>query len=509
MAIIQAGSASPASTLVAGVYVAIVAPPTLLQGAPTNVLGLIGVGSWGPVGLPVTFGDPSGAVASFGPVTARVNDLSTAATVASLQGANALRAVRVSDGTDAAASYALPAATLAEAPSFWAAVAAAVDTGAGVTRGQSNLIRFNATTGVFTALYTGVVGDGIAVSVSQGSKTGTYRVVVSMSGVQPEVFDNIPAAAGALPVAASYALGGGSDGAVGVTSAMIIGSDVAPRTGLYALRGQGCAAITPVDMTDPAQWAALVPFGQSEGAEIYVSGAQSETIATAATEKTGAGLDDYSIHVMLGDWLYWSDTLNGVIRLVSPAVIAAAKRVALAPNDSILNKPLAGIVGSQKSGTVGNGAMVGYSSAEIEALVLAGIDVIGNPSPGGSYWSSLIGHNTSSDASRQSDSYTQMTNYLARTINGGMGVYVGKPNSLPNLNACRATLLALLSNAQSSNLIGDDDGTVPYTVVCDRSNNADASRALGITAADVRVRYQGITERLFVNLQGGASVTVG
>ncbi|MGI4793138.1 MAG: phage tail protein [Janthinobacterium lividum] len=509
MAIIQAGSATPASTLVAGVYVGIVAPPTLLQGAPTNVLGFVGVGSWGPVGMPVTFGDPSGAVASFGPVTNRTHDLATAATVAALQGATAFRAVRVTDGTDAAATFALPAATLSEAAAFWAAVAAALNTGSGVLRGQSNLIRFNATSGEFSALYTGVVGDGVTVSVSQGSKTGTFRVVVSLSGSQPEVYDNIAAAAGALPTAASYALAGGADGAAGVTSAMLVGADVAPRTGLYALRGQGCAATTLVDMTDPTQFAVLIPFAQAEGAEVYVSGVASETIASAAANKSGAGIDDYSVHVMLGDWLYWSDTANGVIRLVSPAVVAAAKRVALAPNDSILNTPLGGIVGSQKSGTVGSGALVGYSSAEIEELVIAGIDVVGNPSPGGSYWSCLVGHNSSSDASRHSDSYTQMTNFLARTINSGMGTYVGKPNSLPTLNACRATLLALLSTAQSAGLIGDDDGSVPYSVVCDRTNNPDGNRALGITQADVRVRYQGITERLFVNLQGGASVTVG
>ncbi len=508
MAIIQAGSSNPASQLVAGVYVAIVAPPTLLSGAPTNVLGLVGVGSWGPVGMPITFGDPSGAVSSFGPVTNRVHDLATAATVAALQGVNAFRAVRVSDGTDVAATFTLAAAVLSEATAFWSAVAAAVNTGAGVLRGQSNLVRFNAATGEFTALYTGVVGDGVTVSVSQGSKVGTFRVVVSLSGSQ-EVFDNIAAAAGALPTAAAYQLAGGADGAAGVTSATMVGVDVAPRTGLYALRGQGCSAATPVDMTDPAQFAVLVPFAQGEGIEVYVSGAQSETIATASTNKSGAGVDDYSVHVMLGDWLYWSDTTNGIIRLVSPAVVAAAERVSLSPNDSILNKALAGIVGSQKSGTVGSGALVGYSSAEIEELVLAGIDVIGNPSPGGSYWSSLVGHNSSSDASRQSDSYTAMTNYIAKTINGGMGVYVGRPNSLPNLTACRVTLLALLSMMQTNDLIGDDDGSIPYTVVCDRSNNPDASRALGISQANVMVRYQGITEKLFVNLQGGASVAVG
>ncbi len=507
-AIVQAGAINPAATLVAGVYTVIVPPPVVLQGAPTDILGLVGAASWGPVGLPVAVGDPSGATSSFGAQANRKHDLVSAVSIAALQGANSFRMVRATDGTDAAATDTIAANALAVSPNFFAALAAALNAGAGVLRGPSAFVRFNAATGVLTALYTGIVGNTVSIAVGKGSKVGTFRAAVSAQGRTAEVFDNLPGEP-ATVVNVSYALAGGTDGDAGVTAHMLVGQDVAPRTGMYALRGQGCSAMALVECDDPTAWSEQVPFCQSEGLQGYVAGAAGDTVTTGPVNKSSAGIDDYSMSVLLGDWLYWQDDVNNVLRLVSPATVAAGKRVALAPNESILNKPLFGILGSQRSGEVGNGALVSYTSAELEVLVLAGIDVVGNPAPGGSYWSALVGHNSSSDASRQSDSYTQMTDFLARTINGGMGIYVGKPNSLPWLRRIAATLRSLCANVETVGLIGDDDGSVPYSVTCDLSNNPNDKRGLGYTQADVRIRYQGITEKLLVNLEGGATVTIG
>ena len=506
--IVQAGAINPAATLVAGVYTIIVPPPAVLSGAPTDILGLVGVASWGPVGLPIAFGDPSGASVAFGGAAVRKHDLSSAVAITALQGASAFRGVRVSDGTDIAASLTLPAATLAASPMFFAAVAGAVNSGAGVLRGSSALVRFNATTGTFSALYTGTVGNLVTVAVVTGSKVGSFRVVVSRAGQPSEVYDNLPATDVTKPTPAAYVLTGGTDGDTGVTAHTLVGSDVAPRTGMYALRGQSIAAMALVDCDDVTAWSEQIPFGQSEGCEVYLAGLAGESIATATANKASAGIDDYSTHVFLGDWLYWNDDTNNIERVGSPALFAAGKKVALAPNETVLNKPLFGILGSQRSGQVGTGVLVSYAPADVEALVLAGIDVIGNPAPGGSYWAALVGHNSSSDASRQSDSYTSMINFAARTVNGGMGIYVGQGNSLPKLRRVAATLNALCSGMETAGLIGDDNGVKPYSVVCDLSNNPDARRGDGYTQADVSIRFQGITEKLLVNLQGGATVTI-
>ncbi|MDV6321125.1 hypothetical protein, partial [Chromohalobacter sp. HP20-39] len=89
-----------------------------------------------------------------------------------------------------------------------------------------------------------------------------------------------------------------------------------------------------------------------------------------------------------------------------------------------LNKQIYGVVGTKKSY-----ANQTYSSAELQSLIQAGIDLITNPVPGGSYFGCRAGHNSSSNSLTQGDNYTRMTNYIASTINAGMGKYVGQLQS--------------------------------------------------------------------------------
>ena len=59
------------------------------------------------MGLPVTVGDYNGYARNFGHLLARKYDMGTQVAVMIQQGANALQCVRVTDGTDVAASIAV------------------------------------------------------------------------------------------------------------------------------------------------------------------------------------------------------------------------------------------------------------------------------------------------------------------------------------------------------------------------------------------------------------------
>ncbi|MFX6834697.1 hypothetical protein ABTH32_20095, partial [Acinetobacter baumannii] len=69
-----------------------------------NILGVVGTASWGPVNAATTIGDMAGYARQFGAIQARKYDMGTIVATAVLQGANNFRCVRVTDGTDAAAS---------------------------------------------------------------------------------------------------------------------------------------------------------------------------------------------------------------------------------------------------------------------------------------------------------------------------------------------------------------------------------------------------------------------
>lgn len=102
-------------------YIQIVAPPNFITGVPTDVIGLVGTASWGPVGVPTHLGSGLDAVSQFGPISAAsltdpfdlATDLYLAFAQTSSQATLEGWATRVSDGTDVSASATVTAATSA------------------------------------------------------------------------------------------------------------------------------------------------------------------------------------------------------------------------------------------------------------------------------------------------------------------------------------------------------------------------------------------------------------
>jgi hypothetical protein len=504
MPVYQLGSINTTALIVPDLYVQIVPPQiALLNGVPTNILGIVGTASWGPVNNPTDVGSMAQYSSIFGPIKARKYDLGTAAALAVLQGAQALKCVRVTDGTDAAASIILTA------------------TGTAIT---------------FTSKWTGSLGNSIQVGIGNGAKTGSYRVTVSIPGAVPEAFDNITGTGTALwqamadainlgqsglrgpsqiivasagvgtgaPTVAVSTLSGGTDGATTITGSVLVGNDAVPRTGMYALRGQFVSVGVLADCDDNTTWALQVAFGLFEGVYMMLVGLVGESIASAVTAKSTAGIDSYAAKLMLGDYVYWLDTVNGQQRLVSPQAIVGGLLSNLSPQNSSLNKPLYGIVGTQKSASG-----LAYTSADLQTLALAGIDVIANPVPGGSYFGVRIGHNSSSSPVTQGDNYTRMTNYIAATLNRGMGIYVGKLQTPTVRKNAKATLDAFFSGLYQQNMIGTASGTsLPWQTILDDSNNPPTRVALGYMQADVQVIYLSVIEKFIINVEGGQSVQI-
>ena len=513
MTIYQQGSLNTGALVVPDLYVQIVAPQNLvLNGVPTNLIGVVGTASWGPVNRPVTIGSMADYATAFGPVVVRKYDMGTHVAIAVQQGAAAFRCVRVTDGTDTAASYAI-----------------------GLANGVYAAL--------LTARYTGSVGNGVKATLSQGTATNSWTLTLSMPGVLPEVFANIPAptpsafwqalvnavnnGTGPLrgnsqlvvaslgsgttttPAIFSNSLTGGTDGAAGATAATEIGQDVVPRTGMFALRGQGCSIGVLADADDSTQWTTQAGFGASEGVYMILTGPAGDTIADAVTVIAQAGLNSPAAKLMFGDWIYWSDQTNGVIRIVSPQGFVAGRLGNLSPQQSSLNKPLYSIIGTQKSGLPGSGQVLTYSEAELQQLFGAGIDVIANPQPGGAYWGVRCGHNTSSNPATNGDNYSRMTNFIAATLAAGMGPFVGQVINYQLFQQIRATQLSFLQALLAQGILGlNAAGQVPFSVICDASNNPQSRTSLGYVQSDVQVQYQGINEKFIVNVEGGQTVVV-
>ena len=411
MPIIQQHSVNTTSLIVPDLYVQIVPPQNLvLNGVPTNVLGIVGSSIWGPVNQPTIVATMADYARLFGPISARKYDMGTQVATAVQQGAQNFRCVRVSDGTDTAASSSVPG-----------------------------------TNALFIAKYTGSLGNSIRVSLSASNKPSAWLLTVTAPGVLPELYDGIvgdgavfwkaladAVSAGlgphrgpsqlitlhqggttASPSAFSLTLGSGtpgSDGASSVSPSMLVGQDGTQRTGMHALRGQGCGLTVLADCDDTATWTPQAQFGLQEGIYMILTTQAGDTIANAISTKNQCGLDSYSAKLMFGDWLWWSDDVNGTVRLVSPQGFAAGRLANLSPERSSLNKQVYGVVGSERSGIPSSGWNTGYSSAELGSLLGAGIDVICNPQPAGCFWGVRGGLNTSGNPATRGDNYTRLTN---------------------------------------------------------------------------------------------------
>jgi len=513
MPIYQAGSLNTTALIVPDLYVQIVPPQNLvINGVPTNIIGLVGTANWGPINQPVIVGMMADYARAFGPIQARKFDMGTQVATAVQQGAQAFRCVRVTDGTDTAASYAV----------FYG-------------NGGYPLL--------LTARYSGSQGNQIAVQLQQGSAAGTWRLTLGFPGQAVESFDNLPAPSpavfwqnvvnavnngqgplrgpsalcvatlgtglGTVPgLLTSQFLTGGTDGASGVTAAQLIGQDTLPRKGMYALRAQGCSIMVLADTDDSTTWTVQAGFAQQEGLYAILTGPSGDTIPNAVAVKQGAGLDSYSAKLMFGDWVYWSDPVLGTVRLVSPQGFVSGRLSNLSPEQSSLNKPLYGVVGTQRAGTPGSGSATSYSTAELTALLGAGLDVIANPQPAGSFWGVRGGHNSSSNAATNGDNYTRLTNYIAETLSAGMGQYVGQVINASLFRRIRSTQLSFLQALLGQGILGSTDGTQPFNVICDLTNNPPGRTSLGYVQSDAQIQYQAINERFIVNLEGGQTVQV-
>lgn len=164
MAIVPVGSTNLAAIGVPNVIVQIVPPNPLLNGVPTNIVGVVGIGTWGPVNSPVTVGSLQQLISSFGMPQNATYDLGTQVYNAYLQGATNFKCVRVTDGTDVPAT--------------------------------SNVLDSTAAIAlVLNAIYTGVVGNTLNATIGVGSNSTssvpTYKFTAWLSGGVPEVFDNI------------------------------------------------------------------------------------------------------------------------------------------------------------------------------------------------------------------------------------------------------------------------------------------------------------------------------
>lgn len=612
-----------------GVLTDIISPNAFIAGTPTNIEGLVGVGSWGPLNAIIPVSKSSDCATSLGVPTVRSYDIASYVEAASQVGSQiGFYCVRVSDGTDTAASatinsgititgkytgtlgnsirVSIQQGTLANSlmaivgfpglaaeqfnnvmgpgpasgTATFSANPAANDTltiagtavtfvASGATGLQVNIgsslaitlsnlltmLQASADTGLVKLTYS-VAGSVLTMTANQYGNSGAQAgsggnaltlakvsTVITLSGATlaggsgtwQTFWTNLTTAinsgnaysGASLNVVATsltstnpptlsspVTLSGGTDGASGVTDATLVGQDVVPRKGMYALRQAGVDCFTLCDLSTVSYYQVIASFALSETCFAIHATPSGDTIANALQTRINAGIDHSWFKLILGDWAYFADTYNQQIRIINPSAFAIGIYGNLSPQESALNKRLTGVVATQRSNLKQT-----YSDTEISQIETGGIDVILPPSssPGGYYFSFASGRNTSSNTAANGDEYTRMTNFLSRASQSkAAGSFIGKLQSIQPNDQTRAQAKALFDGF-SAQLASPEVGTgingqgmidSPWAVTCDLTNNPPNLQAQGYLFLYWQVRYLNVIRFFVVKFQGGGNVQV-
>lgn len=250
-----------------GVYVIVGLPNPVLTGVPTNIEAIVGVASWGKTNTVIPFSNLDDGQVNFGPPQLRTHDI-VKHVAAATQGGKAInfRAVRVTDGTDVAASASLP----------------------------SN-------GGTATAICTGTLGNSIAITFQNTAAIGAFAAVVFFPGRTPERFDNLYKSLSALTV--TPGTGYTSVPALAVSAPQIAGGKQAQAlatlkavTAAVAAGGSGYAVNDTITLSNgvvatvaTVSSGAVATVTLSNPGSISSGPAPTNPVAQSATSGTGTG----------------------------------------------------------------------------------------------------------------------------------------------------------------------------------------------------------------------------
>lgn len=511
--IISSNSFNPANLQAPGLYIDNIPPTPYIPGAPTNVAAVVGTASWGPVNSPQIMSSPPDTLTYFGGITSAaltdVHDLCTDATIAFQQGFISVYGIRVTDSTDISASVVLAIS--------------------GSTA---------------TALWSGTAGNSISVVIQNSTFSGYMDVIISSTFAPSERYPRLPntsafwaalksaLSAGivgvappsnmvrttitgggtAIPVTGTYTLTGGTDGRTVTTDQLLGQNQTFPPTGVYtaATPSPTPEKVWIAGLTDTTAAATLQAFCESAAMQTALAFPTGTSTALALSTISSVGVHSYEL-TYLKDWVYWNDTVNGVIRLVPPLPFAMGLITALAPSQSPLNKAVNGVIGTERNSPyTGN---VPYSQGEIGQLEQAGVLVITNPIPQGSVFGYATGNNTALNTAETPIEYASMTNFLDQSFNGFMGTFVGQLQTARPKDPLRRKVRHVLNNFLNTLVdAGLIDEVVQITCTLAQTGNPQlgintpATIAQHYLYAFVAVRYLSSVRYFVLALQGGTTV---
>lgn len=493
--------------IVPGVRINVTAPAPSIAGVPSNIIGLVGSATWGPYNSIGYVSGPGSFVAQYGVITTGTYDLGTAVAVCAQVGAGLMHVVRVKGTSDAKATVTVvdsagtPANGLVVTGAYFGTGGNSIKVqfSAGTVSGSYNLTIWSSVLGI-TEIFSNISGSGnafwvaaaAAINNGQGLQRGPSQLVTATA-----------AASTATPSLAVFSLSGGLDGTF--TDDTIVGAPGANPTGIYVFDGTLINHLVCVGVTDTDTFGDIVTFANSIPAVAYLQLPGSATVSSTLTAVATLGIEQH--RVLMGDFWLWNDTTNQVTRYLAPAILAAALAAALDPQDSVVNKALLPIIGTQKSASGRK-----YNESEMQQLTLAHVDLIVAPGTKqrGNYYSFLNGQSFTDDISLQFDNYQKLTNFITVSLKVWANYFIGQLQTETIRKQAKASIVGFLTSLWKEGAIGDvqNPSSPPFIVVLNDTNNSQTTVAQGYMIANVMVKYLQVIMYFDINYNGSAATVI-
>jgi hypothetical protein len=372
----------------------------------------------------------------------------------------------------------------------YTSASALVVSGGGGTGGATGTITLS-TTGIVIGINITNRGTAYAsaptVGFTGGSGTGATATVTIGANNTPQT------------TSATYVFAGGTNGNSGVTAATLLGADGSHPTGMYALRNSQLSLFALVDCSDSTTFSTQEAFASVTGTQAILVGPPGQTVSAAISDKSTRGLIENFIVYLVGDWCYYLDTNNnGTTRLISPQGFYGGEMANLSPEQSPLNKPIQGILATQK--TIQSQQ---YSDTDYVNMMQSGLDVISNPIPAGGAFGCETGKSGGVDLTNNNVCIQRMANFLGLSLSrsGVLGAFIGDLQTPDVRTSARNAITAFMQNLVDAQQIQD------FRVVLDDSNNPNSRVVLGFMQATVQVQLFSVIIVFLIDLNVG-TVTI-
>lgn len=515
------------------------APGVYIYNAPTQQitptgpalgkLGVVGTATYGLKNTPTQCATPSAVIATYGPDTTGNNSI-TCDALAAMPECNQVIGVRVTDGTDTAATMSLVDNAAASVILFTAVQTGSLPNGLNnvgvvtnpaqasvtLTAGQFAasgtvvpLVKLaltfpNQPTGIFNGIVAGTASAGYVPATFKANVLAAVNTGTSTQ--QPSTQWTATAGASLLAPVANTANSatGGTDGDGTITSTILQGTDgVTGRTGMYALRGAinggqfvfaGYSMAVSADTTPQA----AVAFNNSEGTRCGFSFAQGAQTTTGQTVKSANNATDPTLDVFI-DWVQMTDTWTGQATWVAPHAKGMGIISSLDYYQGPLNQPAgSGAIGILATEKYANGINL-VGGGEYAARTAAGINFISKPS---GVWA-LSNPYTSDGKTFVSDARAAW--YFGIGFMSVCAPFLGKGQStLPN-DKTRANVKAAMNSfmTQQINPVQKISG---FSNLADLSNNPTQTIAQGFLMDNIAVQTLSNVVIILVSQQIGVGV---